>query len=297
MTIAPEYPYKAEPTTLRSVSAMRLRVCARYFVTHSVLLICAAFVLLPFLWMLLTSFKSPTEIFDHPFGFNLSLTEGIENYREAFTVVPMLRFMLNGLVVVAGILSVQLATSIVCAYALAKLEFRGRSILFALVIFALCIPIHVPALPIYLGLAKLRLLDGYFALMFPWFLSAFAIFLFRQFFKTFPDEIISAARLDGFAEFEIVIRLMLPSAKPAIAAFAVFSITAHWNDLYWPMIVVSSLDYMTPPLGMMFFRDAETGSNYGALMAGAAIVTAPLLIMFLAAQRQFIHGITMTGFK
>lgn len=282
---------------LTSIVMVRLASYVRRLATHGILLLGAIFVLVPFVWMFLTSLKAPTEIFDNPFGLVLDASRGYENYVRAFTAVPMLRFMLNGTIVVLGILIVQLVTSIACAYALAKLEFRGRSLLFALVIFGLCIPVQVPALPLYIGLAKLDLLDGYFALMFPWFLSTFAIFLFRQFFKSFPDEIISAARLDGFTEFEIVTRLILPSAKPAIAAFSVFSITAHWNDLYWPLIVVSSVEYMTPPLGIMFFRDAETGTNYGALMAGAAIVTTPLLVMFLFAQRQFIQGITMTGFK
>ncbi|PCI04079.1 MAG: sugar ABC transporter permease [Hyphomicrobiales bacterium] len=264
---------------------------------HTALLIMAAIVLLPFIWMLMTSLKDPTEIFDTPFSLRFDWEKGVENYIGAFNAVPMITFMINGTVVVLGILMVQLVTSIGAAYALAKIEFRGKSILFAFVVFALCIPVQVPALPLYLGLANLGLLNTYFALMFPWFLSAFAIFLFRQFFKSFPDEIISAARLDGFTEFEIVTRLVLPSAKPAIAAFSIFSITAHWNDLYWPLIVINTVDYMTPPLGMMYFRDAEAGTNYGMLMAAAAIITTPLLLMFLFAQRQFIQGITMTGFK
>jgi ABC-type spermidine/putrescine transport system permease subunit II len=155
--------------------------------------------------------------------------------------------------------------------------------LFAWCSAALCIPIQVPALPLYLGLAQFGLLDTYFALMLPFFLSAFAIFLFRQVFMGFPEEIVQAARLDGMGEFEIVWRLVAPAARPAIAAFSVFSIVAHWNDLYWPLIVITETRLAPPPLGMMYFRDAETGANYGALMAGATILTAPLVIAFLIA--------------
>ena len=108
-----------------------------------------------------------------------------------------------------------------------------------LVLLGLCIPVQVPALPLYIALAKLGLLNTYFAIMLPFFLSVFAIFLFRQFFKSFPDDIIHAARLDGMSEFEIVWRIVVPSAWPAIAAFSVFSVVAHWNDLYWPLIVIS----------------------------------------------------------
>jgi multiple sugar transport system permease protein len=192
---------------------------------------------------------------------------------------------------------VQLMVAIPCAYALAKVKFPGRNLLFVLVLLGLCIPVQVPALPLYIALAQLGLLNTYFAIMFPFFISVFAIFLFRQFFKGFPDDIIHAARLDGMSEFEIVWRIVVPSAWPAIAAFSVFSAVAHWNDLYWPLIVVSDPKLAPPPLGMMFFADAETGSNYGALTAAATILTAPLVIAFLIARRRFIEGITMTGVK
>jgi multiple sugar transport system permease protein len=257
----------------------------------------AFIVLAPFLWMLVTSFKPSYEIFNEPLRLVPRSFAAAGNYGHALTAVPMLRFMLNGLIVVFGILVVQVSIAVLCAYALAKLEFRGRDLIFTVVIIGLCIPIQVPALPLYLALAKIGALDSYFALMVPFFVSVFAIFLFRQFFKGFPDEVIQAARLDGFTEVEIVLRLVLPSARPAIAAFAVFSITAHWNDLYWPLIVVSSLELATPPLGMLFFTDREFGTSYGPLMAGATIITVPLIVVFLAAQRQFISGITMTGFK
>ena len=131
--------------------------------------------------------------------------------------------------------------------------------------------------------------------MLPFFLSAFAIFLLRQFFRGFPDDILNAARLDGMSEFEIVWRIVTPSALPAIAAFAIFSIVAHWNDLYWPLIVVADNRLAPPPLGMLLFADAETGSNYGALTAAATILTAPLVLAFMVAHRRFIQGITMTG--
>jgi len=187
--------------------------------------------------------------------------------------------------------------AIPCAYALAKLQFPGRRLLFALVVLGLCIPVQAPALPLYIAFAQLGVLNTYFSMMAPFFLSVFAIFLFRQFFKSYPDEIIQAARLDGISELEIVWRIVVPSAWPAIAAFAVFSVVAHWNDLYWPLIVISDTKLATPPLGMMFFADSEVGSNYGALAAGATIITAPLVLAFLIARRRFIAGITMTGIK
>ncbi len=266
-------------------------------VAHTVLLGGAAIILLPFVWMVLTSIRSPSEIFSGGFNPIPSPFHGVENYGQALRTAPLLRFMLNGVIVCAGILVVQLLVAIPVAYALAKLRFPGRALVFALVVGALCIPIQVPALPLYLGLAQAGLLDTYFAMMLPFFLSVFAIFLLRQAFKTFPDEILQAARLDGVGEFEIVWRIVVPSAKPAIAAFAIFSIVAHWNDLYWPLIVVSRLEYAPPPLGMLFFAGSEIGTNYGSLMAGATIITAPLVACYLLARRRFIEGIAMTGIK
>lgn len=281
----------------RSKRAVQLRGLFSLLVVHSILIIGAIFVVAPFVWMLVTSIKPPNEIFSAQLRLWPTQFYGVENYSFALNSAPLLRFALNGVIVCAGILLVQLLVAIPCAYALAKLKFTGRNLLFILILLALAIPIQVPALPLYIALAWLGQLNSYFSLMVPFFLSAFAIFLFRQFFRSFPDDIINAARLDGMGEFEIIWRIVTPSAVPAIAAFAVFSVVAHWNDLYWPLIVISDSQLATPPLGMLFFADAETGSNYGALTAAATILTAPLVACFLLARRRFIQGITMTGVK
>ena len=276
---------------------LRVGYALRVLATHAFLLAGALFMLLPFMWMLITSIKPPDEVFSATLSFWPKHFYGLENYRFALTAAPLLRVAFNGIVVCGSILFVQLAVAIPCAYALAKLKFPGRDALAVLVLLGLAIPVQVPALPIYIGLADLGLLNTYFSMMVPFFLSAFAIFLLRQFFKGFPNDIIDAARLDGVGELEIIFRIVVPSAGPAIAVFAVFSIVAHWNDLYWPLIVITDSKMAPPPLGMMVFADAETGSNYGALTAAATILTAPLVITFLALRRQFIQGITMTGVK
>ncbi|MDO5656787.1 MAG: carbohydrate ABC transporter permease [Paracoccus sp. (in: a-proteobacteria)] len=266
-------------------------------VSWLILIAGAVFVLLPFYWMLLTSIRPPAEIFNislWPIPENFAARQ---NYSRVMQQVPMAQFMLNGVIVCLGILVVQILTAVPAAYALAKLRFRGQGVMLALVIGALCVPMQALALPLFVGLAKAKLLNTYFALMLPFFLSVFAIFLLRQSFRSYPDEIIEAARMDGFSEMEICWGIVLRGSLPALAAFSVFSIVAHWNDLYWPMIVVSDIRLAPPPLGMLFFADAESGSDYGALMAGAAIITAPMVLCFLIARRRFIDGITMTGVK
>jgi multiple sugar transport system permease protein len=169
--------------------------------------------------------------------------------------------------------------------------------MFGLVMLGLLVPAHVPAIPLYIAIANAGLLNSYTALVAPFTISVFAIFLFRQFFKALPDDLIHAARIDGMGEASIVWRVALPNAWPAATAFGIFSVVAHWSDLFWPLIVVTKGDLYTPALGVLYFRAEEAGDDYGALMAAAAIVTAPLVAAFLLAQRRFIEGITMTGLK
>lgn len=256
----------------------------------------AVLVLLPFVWMLSLSVKPAAEIFAP--GIDL-LPSRIEwrNYAKAFAEVPLFRFLFNGMVVCAGILVFQILIAVPCSYALAHRRFGLRWLIFGLVLAGLLVPYHVTAIPIFLGLAELGLLDTYAALILPFVVSVFGIFLFRQFFATLPADIIDAARIDGLSETAIVWRVAFPNAWPAVSAFAIFSVTAHWNDLFWPLIAVSSPELATPPRGILFFRDEEAGSDFGPLMAAATVVTAPMVVAFLAAQRKFIQGITMSGLK
>lgn len=272
-------------------------VALRRYLPHVVLAAGAFVMLLPFYWMFLTSIRSPAEIFSVSLWPIPEKFAAVDNYSRAASQVPMLRFMLNGVIVCFGILFVQVLTAVPAAYALAKLRFPGRKLLLTLVIAALTVPIQALALPLFVGLAKAQLLNTYFAMMMPFLLSVFAIFLFNQSFRSYPDEIIEAARMDGFSELEICFRLVLRGSLPSLAAFSVFSLVAHWNDLYWPMIVVTDTNLAPPPLGMLFFADVESGANYGALMAGATIITAPMVVCFLLARKHFIAGITMTGVK
>jgi len=263
----------------------------------TVLLFAGAWIMVfPFIWMISSSLKPTDEVYDRDFTIIPKTFKGWENYYGVIFEQPYLTFLMNSFIVCLGILAFQLITAIPAAYALAKLKFRGSTILFGTVIAAITIPINVTSIPLYIGLVRAGLLDTYFAMMFPFIVSVFAIFLFRQFFRGFPDSIIQAARVDGFSEIEIILRLILPSAVPAIAAFSIFSFVAHWNDLYWPLIVVQSQDKMTATLSMMQYQSAFD-TDFGRTYASATVVTAPLVIAFLFARRLFIRGITMTGVK
>jgi multiple sugar transport system permease protein len=263
-----------------------------------ILLSClAALFLLPFFWMLVFSLKPTSEIFNGSLNPLPSTLDGVSNYVRAFTFRPLGRYLFNGVIVCAGILFFQVLFAAPCAYALARLRFAGRELVFGLVLFGLLIPIQVTAVPIYSLFALTGLLDSYGALIAPFTCSAFAIFLFRQFFKTIPDDLIHAARIDGCGEFSIIWRIILPLTLPAATAFGIFSVVSHWNDLFWPLIVVRSPELSTPPLGLLGFRSGDAGERYGELMAGTVIVTLPLVIGFLAAQRKFIEGLSLGAVK
>jgi len=301
-----------------AVSLPTFRFSAAETIKHVVLILGSLIVLLPFYVMLSYSFKSPAEIMQNTGGFfgtqelfrddyciklgndvaDCMVTPFIYNYTTAFEKAPLVRYLFNGVVVTASIFFIQVLVALPCAYALAKLRFLGREAVFGLVLFCLLIPVHAIALPLYIMLAKLGLTNTYAALVIPWTISVFGIFLMRQFFMTVPDDLIDAARMDGMSEFSIIWNVMLPTAIPALLAFAIFSVVAHWNDYFWPRIVVTGdRSLFTPPLGLREFKGDADGDNFGPMMATATIIVAPLIVAFMIAQRRFIEGITLSGMK
>ena len=263
----------------------------------AVLALLGALVLMPYLWMVAASVKPVSEIFRASLSLWPEQFAAAENYGKVLARVPVLHYLWNGVVVCGGILVFQLLFAVPAGYALAKLRFPGRGIAFGAVMLGLLVPPHVPALPLYVAASGLGLLDSYTALIAPFTISAFAIFLFRQFFSALPDDLLHAARLDGMGEWSIVWRVVLPNAWPAASAFAIFSVVSHWNDLFWPLIVVQGHEHATPALGVLYFRSEEAGDDFGAMMAAAVLMTLPLVLAFLLAQRRFVEGIATTGLK
>lgn len=264
---------------------------------HLVLGTGAALMVAPFVLMVSISLKTESELYSPTFQLLPATWNGLSNYVAAFSMQPLARYLLNGVIVCASILAAQLVFALPCAYALAKLRWRGRDTIFVLVLLGLLIPPQVIAIPVYIMLWKLQLLDSYAALILPSTISVFGIFMMRQFFRTVPDDLLDAARLDGLSELMIVWRIMVPTATPALVAFGILSVVGHWNEFFWPLIAVQSEELATPALGILFFANAELGTNQSYLMAAAVAVNAPLVIAFLVAQRWFIDGMTMSSLK
>ncbi len=250
----------------------------------------------PFLWMLSASVMQPQEIF-RP-GLNLvSRDPTLANYATALTKAPLLRFLANGVMVTVTIAVLQLVAIVPAGYAFARLRFRGQRLLFALVLAALAVPAYVRAIPNFLALSSWGLVNTYPALILPFIGSAFGVFLMRQFFRQLPGELLDAARLDGCGTGQLIWHVLLPLTRPALAAFAVFSVVSHWNDFFWPLVVVRTTDMYTPPAGIAFFASADAGENWGVVMAAGVIVIAPLVFFFLLARRQFVASLAQSAVK
>jgi multiple sugar transport system permease protein len=247
--------------------------------------------LFPFLWMVRTSVVPPDEVY--VLGLN-PIPEEItfDNYQRAWTDADLGRAMLNGAIVTFGILTFQLLTVVPAAFAFARLRFRGKNALFLAVVGSLLVSSQVTAVPNYITLSALGLVNTRLGLILPFATSAFGIFLIRQYLIATPLALMEAAKMDGLSTFKTLLYIYIPIAKPAIGAFAVFSFVIHWNDYLWPLLVARSAEIYTPALALAKFNVAEVGRDFGALTAGAAIITVPAIAAFLLAQRSFVEGLT-----
>lgn len=264
---------------------------ARFSVVRTVTLLLAVGVaIFPFYWMIRTSIAGPDELWFEGISL-LPEQPTLENYTAALQEADLLSAMLTGSVVAGGILLLQLLTAVPAAYALSVLRFRGRAAAFLFVLAALLVPAQVSAVPNFLTVNRLGLLDTHLGLILPFATSAFGIFLIRQHMITIPPALLDAARSDGLSRFQTMLRIYVPLSSPAIAAFSLFSFYIHWNDYLWPLLVVRDPVLRTPPLSLAIFQQAETGFAFGKLAAGAVIVTFPVVLAFLLAQRRFVQGI------
>lgn len=262
---------------------------------HIIIYAFALLVISPFLWMILTSFKDMSEIYVYPPKW-LPERFNFDNYVKAFTVAPFGRYYFNSLVVAFAVTLGQLITCSMAAFAFARLRFKGRDILFYIFLGTMMIPYNVTMIPSFMVLYWLGWVDSYYALIVPGLASAFGTFLLRQFFITIPRELEEAAYIDGASRFQVLRRIILPLAKPALATLAIFTFMGVFNDFIWALIVINSEQMQTVQLGLAIFRDRYL-TEWDLLMAGSVTAVLPILIVFFFAQKYFIKGITLSGLK
>jgi multiple sugar transport system permease protein len=268
---------------------------AKNILTHLVIYSLAIVVIAPFLWMILTSFKDMSEIYVYPPKW-LPEKFNFDNYVNAFTAAPFGRYYFNSLVVAFAVTLGQLITCSMAAFAFARLRFKGRDILFYVFLGTMMIPYNVTMIPSFMVLYWLGWIDSYYALIVPGLASAFGTFLLRQFFITIPRELEEAAYIDGASRFQVLRRIILPLAKPALATLAIFTFMGVFNDFIWALIVINSEQMQTVQLGLAIFRDRYL-TEWDLLMAGSVTAVLPILIVFFFAQKYFIKGITLSGLK
>ena len=251
----------------------------------------------PFLWMISTSFKGPTEIRRPNF---FPETAVVENYEEVLFGTQLPRWYWNSLVVaVMSTVSVAFFDSL-AGYVFAKYQFPGKKIIFILFLSSLMVPTEMLIIPWYIMSVHPPVgptwVDTYWGIAFPGLITAAGIFLMRQFMQGVPDELLDAGRIDGVGEFGLFWRIAIPLSLPAVAALCIFNFLGNWNAFIWPLIVTSDRAMMTLPVGLQFFS-SESGADWHLIMTGATLSVVPLLIVVIFFQRYIIEGITLTGLK
>lgn len=267
------------------------------FMLYLLLFLGAALTLFPFAWMVLTSLKPFAELFSLAF---LPESPSLENYQTVLAQTQFGRWFLNSLLV-AGVttLSVLFFDSLV-GYTLAKFDFPGKNLIFLLILATLMIPTEMLIIPWYVGVVDLGLINStpgaYFSIMFPGLISAFGVFLMRQFFDSLPNDLLEAARIDGMSEFGIFWKVALPLVRPALSSLAIFTFLGNYNSFLWPLVVIQKPELRTLPVGVALFS-GEAGTQWGLIMAASSLAVIPVLIVFAVFQKQIIEGIVMTGMK
>lgn len=258
-------------------------------------MIVAVITLVPFVWMVLGSLKTATEASQYPPTFLPSVLAW-SNYAEVFTSVPFLRYIFNSFFVASSVTLISLLFHSMAAYALARLRFPGRNVLFVIMIATLMVPFSITLIPSFIVVRWLGWLDTYWALIVPAIFNAFGIFLLRQFYLGIPAELEEAALLDGDTPAGIFLHIALPLSRPILATLAVFFWLANWNNYLWPLIVTQSPSMRVIQVGVASFA-GEHSTQWQLIMAGSTIAAIPGLLLYLFMQRYLIEGIKLSGLK
>lgn len=266
-----------------------------YVIIFTLVLLGAFLMFVPYLWMVLSSFKSNLEIIQG--GTNIfPKSISLDGYKTVISEAPFFRWLLNSFLATGTITIVTLFTSALAGYIFAKFKFRGQNFYFIIILATMMVPFQVTMIPVYLIISDAGLVNNLLALIVPNLVNAFGIFLTKQFIEGIPNDIIEAAQIDGAGEFRTFWSMILPQIKPVLSALAIFTFMTSWNDYLWPLIVLNDLEKMTVPLALVFFN-GQHSVNYNVVMSAAVLIMIPVVIVFLIFQKQFVKGLTLTGSK
>ena len=264
-------------------------------IIYALLALLAVIMLIPFVWMVTASLKLNKDVFVIPYQW-VGFAPRWQNFVDIWTKIPLLTFTLNTVKLTIIVTILQLLTSSFAAYAFAKLEFKGRNLLFLAYIATIAVPCQVYMVPQFIFMRGLGLADTHLAIIILQAFSAFGVFLMRQFYEGIPDSLCEAARIDGMSEYGIYRRIMLPLSKPALSTLTIFTFVNTWNDFLGPLIYLTSEKKKTLQIGLKMFI-SQYSAEYGLIMAASVLSLIPVLIVFLSLQKYFVAGITSGAVK
>ena len=263
---------------------------------HVALLAGLILVVGPFVWMIISSFKTTGELRQLPPTF-IPEEPTLTNYRDLFDRLDFPRYFFNSTLVALCVTAGNLLFCSMLGYALAKLEFAGKRVVFVLVLATLMVPSIVTFMPLFVLISNMGLVNTHAGLILPFVVGALGVFLMRQFIGGIPDELLDAARIDGAGEYTIFFKIVLPLCGPALATLAILTFLASWNSFLWPLVVASTEDMYTLPVAVALFSIGQQEPNVALQMAAAVVVVLPVVILFFAMQRFITQGIATTGIK
>lgn len=268
------------------------------FFAHVILIFFSVIIILPIYWMLVSSIQTNESIFSTTLHL-FPLQWDWNNFINAWKAQPFQIFFINSIVSNVLIVAAQVITSSLSAYALVFLPFKGKRIVFFLILMAMMVPIQTTFIPIYLILSKAHLINTYSALILPFVGSAFGIFLLRQGFYSIPKEMINAARIDGANEWRILRTMVLPNVKPSIITLVLLNFVFHYNNLFWPLVATNTTSMRVIPVALSYFLNQEPGQTlqWNLLMAADLFAVLPVILIFLLGQRYIVKGVSNTSIK
>lgn len=268
---------------------------AKNIVVYTILIVAAAIQIAPFLWMILSSFKTRLEIFAFP-PIWIPRAPAIEGYRLIAERFPLLRLAANSIIITLLVVILNLVFGTITAYPLARHRFPGRNIIFWTIVASMMVPFHLILIPMFIIVVRMGWANTYQAAILPYAMDAFNIFLFVQYFKTIPMELSKAARIDGCSEMGILFRIVWPLSKPALVTVGILTFIKIWKLFLWPMLVLQEQTMRTLPLSLATLKGVH-GTQWNALMAMATIITLPVVALFIWLQKYIVAGLAQTGLK
>ncbi len=266
------------------------------YVLKGFLILGGLIMFLPFLWLMLSTFKTSKEITSVPTTFFPHLWT-IENYFDIFESFNIARYFMNSIFLATVKTAIGIYTSLLCGYVLAKFDFKGKKLVFSIILFTMMVPYLIMVIPLYQMINTANLIDSYWAIILPTLYSSFGIFMMRQYMISgIPNELIDAARIDGAREFTIFHKIAVPLSVNMISALAIFLFLWNWEDFLWPYLVLNTKDKMPLAVALNMFSGQNT-VNYGGLFAATAVTILPVLIIYLFFQKRFVEGVSMSGIK